>query len=305
MKPLNQSKLNTKWSEFKAYLDRRVSGIMTGIPCLDNYLLGLGCLVNVQGEESSCKSSFGLQLLHHNLLLGHPGLVIDKENGTGRLMLRLICQANKISEKEFLDAPDEMKKVYSEKIDAYRVHIHTEPIIQIEDFVTRVREFDKAYDHQPFTVLFDSIQAADSVDESQRISLEKWVYALDSLKLEMAGRATIIFISEKNRMSFGTQGTGGGKGSNVVDYKPETVLDIKWNESSDTFTIKVSKHRDGLKGTKFELRKVMSQADNPRSFTFLLEETELEATDCALDKKPALGTTFTERKINVVRGDSF
>lgn len=275
MKALKDSKISSKWKDFREFMKRKTVGVNTGISCLDSYLLGLGGMVNIQGETSSCKSVLGLQIVHHNLRRGYPCIMIDKENGDGRVMSRLLCQANKVSDYELRNAPIEDKEKFMATIDPLPMHLHTEPINQLEDLAARIEECWETY-KTPFLVLFDSIQAADFISDDQRVNLERWVYFLDRLKVEYAGKLTVIIISEKNRGSYGVQGTGGGKGSNVVDYKPETILDIKWNEADDTFTVKVSKHRDGIKGAQFHLKKVFSQPSNNRSFCFLLEESELE-----------------------------
>ena len=243
-------------------------------------LLGLGGMVNIQGETSSCKSVLGLQIVLYNLKQGVPCLMVDKENGDGRVITRLLCQTNKVSDYQLKTASDEDKLKFKASVDPLPIHLHTEPINKLEELEERIEDLWNEY-KRPFIVLFDSIQAADFISDDTRVNLERWVYFLDRLKVEYAGKLTVIIISEKNRISYGMQGTGGGKGSNVVDYKPETILDIKWNEANDTFTVKVSKHRDGIKGDQFNLKKVFSDPKNNRSFCFLLEESETEQ-ECAV-----------------------
>lgn len=280
MKSLTESQLKFKWKEYREFMQRKTVGVTTGINCLDKYLLGLGGMVNIQGETSSCKSVLGLQIVHHNLRRGYPCIMVDKENGDGRVISRMLCQANKISDHDLRSASADLKAKYMAIVNDLPMHLHTEPIHKLEDLSMRIEECWETY-KVPFIVLFDSIQAADFISEDQRVNLERWVYFLDRLKVEYAGKLTVIIISEKNRMSYGVQGTGGGKGSNVVDYKPETILDIKWNEVNDTFLVKVSKHRDGVKGAQFCLKKVFSDPNNNRSFCFLLEESEIEK-ECAI-----------------------
>lgn len=278
MKLLKESKLSSKWKDYRNFLNRKTNGVRTGIGCLDAYLHGLGNLVNIQGETSSCKSVLGLQIAHYNLAQGRPCLMVDKENGDGRVISRLLCQANGISDYQLTTASQEEQNKYAKALTNFNLHLHTEPISNIQSLEERIKECWELY-KKPFLVLFDSIQAADFISDDPRVNLERWVYFLDRLKVEYSGNLTIIFISEKNRMSYGMQGTGGGKGSNVVDYKPETILDIKWNEEDDTFTLKVSKHRDGLRGAQFRLRKQFSNPEDNRSFCFLLEESEMESNE--------------------------
>ena len=94
MKLLKESRLSSKWKEYREYCLRRSVGIVSGINCLDSYLLGLGGMVNIQGETSSCKSVLGLQIVLYNLKQGVPCLMVDKENGDGRVITSLLCQTN-------------------------------------------------------------------------------------------------------------------------------------------------------------------------------------------------------------------
>lgn len=197
--------------------------------------------------------------------------MLDKENGDGRVISRLLCQANLLCEDQLRDLSENDRKTASASVDGLPIHIHTEQVDSREILEERLAECWNQY-QKPFILLVDSIQAMDKLTEDQRVNLEDWVYFLDRLKVEYSGKLTILVVSEKNRMSYGQQGVGGGKGSNVLDYKPETVLDVKWNEQSDTFTVHVSKHRDGRRGGKIDLQKVFTQQHNPRSFCFLLEE---------------------------------
>ena len=277
MKPLNETKLNV-YKCRRALQRKERKGIKTGIPSLDRYLLGLGGLVSIQGETSSCKSCLGLQIVHYNLNLGTPVIMIDKENGEGRVVTRLMCQSNKLSEEQLQTSTPVNKEDFLTKIDSMPIHLHTESIMKMEFLEARVKECWEIY-KRPFIVLFDSIQAADMINNDQRVNLEQWVYFLDRLKVEYSGRITIIIVSEKNRSSYGLDGVGGGKGSNVVDYKPETILDIKWAEITDTFWVKVSKHRDGVRGGSFELKKVLTNPDDKRSFCFLLEDVDAQSEE--------------------------
>lgn len=280
MKTLEQSILSTKWKPFHVWLKKKKTELRfsTGIAGLDSYLNGLGNFVNIQGETSSCKSCLGLQIVHANMQKGMPCIMVDKENGDGRVISRLLCQAGKVSEEQLRLMSDNDRLKLEKSVDQFRMHLHTEPIEDHEALRERVAQCYEKYDKQPFMIFFDSIQAADTLTDDQRVNLEQWVYFLDRLKVEYNGKLTVIIVSEKNRAAYGQQGTGGGKGSNIIDYKPETVLDIKWKGQDDNghdsgrFTLQVSKHRDGECGGTFELKKVLSDPTNRRSFCFLLEE---------------------------------
>jgi KaiC/GvpD/RAD55 family RecA-like ATPase len=284
MKPLSESTLHSKWDAFRTHLARRTVGVNTGIKPLDDYLGGVGGLVSIQGETSSCKSVLGLQIAHYNLwTYGTPCLMIDKENGDGRVLMRMLCQKNRLSEDQIKALSPEEREALEETIDPkHRMHLHTESISKHQEFEEQVYAMWELY-KKPFVVLFDSIQAADLILPEQRVNLEQWVYLIDRLKVELAGKATFIIISEKNRSSYNQQGTGGGKGSNVVDYKPETILDIRWNaEEGDKFWVHVAKHRDGQRGGTIKLQKKFSDPNNKRSFCFLLEADDIEREEAEI-----------------------
>jgi len=271
MKALKDTRVSSKRLAYQEFVKRKIAGLKTGIKDLDDYLQGLGGFVNIQGETSSCKSALGLQIIHYNLRKGTPCIMIDKENGDGRVISRLLCQSGRVSDTQLRTMSDNQRDALAAEVFKMDLHLHTEPVDSTDMLMSRIAECWELY-KRPFILFVDSIQAMDRLADDQRVSLEQWVYFLDRLKVEYAGKLTVLITSEKNRVSYGQQGVGGGKGSNVLDYKPETVLDIKWNEGEDSFTVKVSKHRDGMRGGTVDLQKVFSQTNDPRSFTFLLEE---------------------------------
>lgn len=273
MKSLDESLLQTKIDSYKKTRRNRRHGLKTGLKTIDGYLQGLGGLVNIQGETSSCKSALALQIAHYNLRQGVPCVMLDKENGEGRVIDRMVCQANLTYFDKIHQASDSDIAGLLAPVEQLPLHLHIEEIPSTEAVAANVAECWERY-RRPFLLLVDSVQAMDRLSEDQRVSLETWVYFLDRLKVEYAGRLTVMIVSEKNRTSYGQQGVGGGKGSNVLDYKPETVLDIKWNDTDDSFTLKVSKHRDGQRGASFDLEKHQVEAGNPRSFCFRLREPE-------------------------------
>lgn len=273
MRDLNESLLKTRLGSYAEIRRQRGKGLKTGLKGLDRYLQGLGGFVNIQGETSSCKSALALQIVHYNLRRGTPVLMVDKENGDIRVINRMLCQSQRLYEDKLRTIPESGILSLLENLTSLPLHLHTEQILDKDLLIQRVADCWAMY-QKPFILLIDSIQAMDRIADDQRVNLEDWVYLLDRLKVEYAGRLHVIVVSEKNRMSYGSQGIGGSKGSNVLDYKPETVLDIRWNEEDDSFTCKVSKHRDGQRGGSFDLRKSLVEKENNRSFCFLLEEIQ-------------------------------
>jgi len=273
MRSLNESHISQNWDSFKDYLRRRLRGVLTGIEGLDKFLLGLGNIVVLQGDTGCNKSTLALQILHHNLLLGNPGIIIDKENGEGRLRSRLLCQTSKKSETTLLASSDDEILPFAARVAALPLHIYTEALRDFDAIALRVGEAFSRYPNRPLIVLIDSLQALTPVDADQRVNLEKWMYFFDELKVAHNGRLTIIITSETKRAGYGTEdGIGRGKGTNAIEFKAETLLDMRQSEREGEVELLVAKHRDGIKGARFNLEKVLADRNNNRSFVFLMKE---------------------------------
>lgn len=270
MKALNEIKITQNWGAYLKYRSRKIRGVLSGIPSIDKYLLGLGGMVVLQGSTKSSKSTLALQIVHNNLKLGNPCIFIDAENGEGRLRSRLMCQANQVTEIELMGANSDQLKAYRAPLMEYPLYIYTEPIMDQEELALRIKEALDLHPAKPLILLIDSIQAMYPLGEDQRVSLEKWVYFFDRLKVQYDGRLTIIVVSELNRSSYDTAKVGGAKGSNSIEYKAECLLDCRADRDSSDIWVEVLANRDGNKGARFRLEKVMKDPNNDRSFTFML-----------------------------------
>lgn len=270
MKDLKDVKITQNWKSFVAYKNRKIRGILSGIPAIDKYLLGLTGIVCIQGSTKSNKSTLALQICHENLRIGNPVIILDAENGEGRLRSRLLCQANQVTEVDLMSADKATLLNYRSPLMNYPLYIYTEPVMQQEELTTRISECMQMHEGKPLILLIDSIQAMYPLGEDQRVSLEKWVYYLDRLKVEYDGRLTIIVVSELNRSSYDTAKVGGAKGSNAIEYKAECLLDCRADRASSDIWVEVLANRDGEKGARFRLEKVMKDPTNNRSFTFNL-----------------------------------
>lgn len=277
MKALNEVKITQNWKSFLNYRNRKIRGILSGIPALDKYLLGLTGLVVVQGSTKSNKSTLALQICHANLRIGNPCIFVDAENGEGRLRSRLLCQANGVTETDLMAADKEILLRYRAPLMEYPLYIYTEPIMDQEVLAGRIDEAMKLHEGKSLIMLIDSIQAMYPLGEDQRVSLEKWVYFFDRLKVQYDGRLVIIVVSELNRSSYETAKVGGAKGSNSIEYKAECLLDCRADRDSSDIWVEVLANRDGEKGARFRLEKVMKDPKNNRSFTFMLRSvTDIE-----------------------------
>jgi KaiC/GvpD/RAD55 family RecA-like ATPase len=274
VKALAEAHISKNWRAFRRYAEKKLEGIETGIPLLDRYLLGLGGLVVFQGDTGANKSTLALQAAHHNMRKGAPCLMLDWENGEGRIRSRLVCQARGISETDLLTASIEKQRELVMPVMNLPMYLYTDGVQTLEQVVERVAEMDREHNTPPsMTLLVDSLQAATPIDGDQRVNLEKWMYGLDRLKVEYNGRLTILITSETKRDGYesGANAIGRGKGTNAIEFKAETLLDMRETEGG-LVSVVVGKHRDGIKGARFELARELADESNPRSFIFKLKE---------------------------------
>jgi len=280
VKELEQTWIAGQWKRLIEYIDQRVNGLTIGYPVLDEYLLGLGNTVGIQGDTGANKSTLVAQIIRHNCKMGTPAILMDKENSVGRILSRIMCQENQISETVIKTARltnIPKLKEYREPIEKLPLHIHTEKVTDFELVRARIKQLFERYDNPKSAILaIDSFQALNKVAGDDRVSLEAWAYFFDELKLEWKGKLTIINTSEKKMSSFGQEDLNAAKGTNAIPYKNETLLNIQENDSGQ-LEVKVLKNRDGIKGAKFVFNKELMDPNNPRSFTFnLTPEEELD-----------------------------
>jgi KaiC/GvpD/RAD55 family RecA-like ATPase len=272
MRTLEEACIKTNWDSFVSYLDRRVSGIQTGITALDSYLLGLGGVTVIQGDTGTNKSTLMLQIALNQLMQGHPALIIDRENGQGRLRSRLTCQLNGISETDLLVGTREQRLVWVKPVTKLPFYIYTESVSDFVILETRIKEMADLYPEKPLLLIIDSLQALVPVNEDQRVSLEKWLYWADGMKVQYDGRLTILATSEVRRAAYEVkEAIGRAKGTNAVEYKAEVLLNLKEVPDTGEIKVEVAKNRDNIKGATIKLRKVFADPNNNRSFTFCLE----------------------------------
>lgn len=270
MKPLADAHIGNMpgWKSFQQFLAKKQKGLRTGIEALDATLMGIGGVTVIQGETGTNKSTLALQIALHNLKKSVPVLMIDKENGEGRIRSRLLCQYYNKCERSIRAQSIEQLTEMIKPVADLPLYIYTESIKNTEEIAQRVRDLRTSHPQQPAILLIDSLQAMNAIDDDQRISLEKWMYFFDELKVQHDGKLTIIITSEKNRASYGSAEVGGAKGSNSVEYKAETLLDLRMLDNGN-LRLKVAKSRDGARGMEVDLAKVFEDGQ-ATSFTFNL-----------------------------------
>lgn len=267
--------LNHHWASFLSYRSRRLTGIQTGIPALDRVLLGLSGITVLQGSPGSFKSSLALQIAGYQASLGNPALIIDRENGRERFRMRLLCQANAVSQVDVLTCEKARLKELVATVRDWPLYVETEPMRAYDQIGESLKEMERLHPGKPMLLVVDSLQAMPIIANEERISLQNWMGALDQAKLDWEGRLTTIVTSEKRRGAGGEEyeraNLSSGKGSSSVEYKGEIVLDLRRNKQSGNIIVEVMKHRDGAANVAVELQLVLSDPSNSQSCTFRLE----------------------------------
>jgi len=272
-KTLEELSINANWKSFLAFRERKLHGLQTGISSLDKVLLGLSGISVIQGAPGSNKSTLALQIATHNAGLGHPSLIIDRENGRERFRTRMLCQANRISQTQVLTAKQESLNAWVEKVYDYPIYVETEPIGEYDAINALLQELWETH-KKPMLLVVDSVQALPLIEADERLSIQAWMQLFDQAKLDYEGRLNIIVTSEKSRgmggENYDRAKLGAGKGANSIDYKAEQVLDLRQNTENGNLICEIVKNRDGLSGVSVELQKLLANPSNPQSFCFKL-----------------------------------
>jgi hypothetical protein len=138
-----------------------------------------------------------------------------------------LAQENHVSETIIKSASLEQLKKLREPIFDIPFHVYTEQIRSSTELEERIEDMFQMYGvDSKVIVAIDSFQAMDKIDKDDRVSIESWSYFLDVLKLKYQGKLTIISTSEKSKASYRTEELGGSKGSNALEYKNETILNV-------------------------------------------------------------------------------
>jgi replicative DNA helicase len=272
---LNGIRLNTDWDSFLTYRERKLVGIQTGILPLDRILLGLSGIVVIQGSPGVNKSVLAAQIGGYQASLGNPVLFIDRENGRNRFRMRLLCQANRVSQIDVLTCSKDRLRELVRTVNKWPVFVETEPVDGYTEIKEMLERLGEQFPGRPILLIIDSLQAMPALNAEERLSLQLWLKQLDQAKLDFEGRLTIVATSEKRRGENGLEyeraSLSAGKGAGAVEYKAEMVLDLRRNRENGNIICEVVKNRDGQSGVFTELRPVLSNPTDPSSFTFRLE----------------------------------
>jgi predicted ATP-dependent serine protease len=276
MRTLEELAIASDWSSFsKARKRKNNIGISTSIPGLDRYLGGLPGLTVIQGEPGSNKSTLCLQIASSLARKGHPVFMIDCENGKNRLRFRLISQLNQLGQPEVFGGTDEEEQQWEAQLNVLPMFVENQ--LEMTDseqtksgIIDILRQLHGKY-KKPVLFIADSLQALPPFNDDARLNIEAWIKFMDSIKVIADGIVHVIVTSEKRRGTYDAAFKDGGKGSGTIEYKAETVLDLRKDPEKNCIILACTKNRDGEENFILELHKKKSEMGN---FCFLLEEQE-------------------------------
>ena len=260
------------WSDFLSFREGRLKGLGTGIKQLDLLTGGFFGVAVIQGAPASCKSTLALQAALNNAQNGVPTLVIDRENGEGRLRTRILCQVSGLPADEILKCDKDELRGYVKKLQSLPLFIETQASLTPKDLRVYIDEM-MLMTEGPVLVVLDSLQRLPRIEPELRQNINAWLLEIDQMKLDYKGRLVIILTSEKGRPSYGQASLSGGKESGTIEYAGEIVIDMVPYEEQGVISATVVKNRDGVCWESVYLRKVCDGSD--RRFIFELEATEV------------------------------
>jgi len=270
--------LNDDIEGFLEFRKSRLIGQQTGIKGLDNGLLGITGITGIQGHPGSCKSTLALQIAAYNAAKGSPVFFYDRENGFKRLQARLYCHLTKTSWTDMLVSPtEEIMQGLSEHKEVLKLFYSEVKPIDRATIRQNIENLKARHGVLPIFVV-DSIQAAARATmmlagaQDEKAALEMWLEFLDQLKLDYQNKLLIVITSEKTKDKFSGSSLSAGKGTASIAYKSEILLDLDYNEKSNSLNITCVKARDGITNFSVSVFKHLTSPDNEASFCFNLVE---------------------------------
>jgi archaellum biogenesis ATPase FlaH len=261
--------IGQNWETFSDFCEKRVTGVTTGIESFDRVLLGLRSLVCIRGQPKTNKSTLALQISQHFSKKHGSVIYVDRENGRNRLRLRFRCCSENLCESDILGDKDQQQLRIQDRL----FYLSTEKPEEIESDVKEALELYK----KPCLVVFDSLQKLPRIAETRRDSIDAWLGFFEHLVNTYEPNVKVIFISEKNYSGYDNPGLGASKDSNETEYAAHQILDLRLaKDNPDLIICNVATDRDGPPGVEIKFEKVMSDPDNPRSFTYRLKDVFTE-----------------------------
>ena len=268
---LEKKRLGQNPERFLNYARQRIIGVQTGLGRFDSQIHGLRGLVGLVGEPAACKSTLALQMALHHASQGDPVLFVDLENGQSLTSQRILCNVHNESWNTIRVLKDEtLIKLYTglERLPFY----YADSSPGFDDIAKQVEEIAMSYKDKKILLVVDSLQAIQLNLRDLRLSIDEWLVGLDRLKLQYDPNLTVLMTCEKRRGTYGMASKDSAKETGRIEYKSEILLDIRME--NEEIILECTKNRHGPTPLPTRLEKVMSDSNDPFSFTFKLKERE-------------------------------
>ena len=266
---LSKRKLGLDVESFLRHLSQQVVGVETGLTQLDKRLGGLPGLFSIIGEPKSNKSTFALQIAIHNAMIGNPVLFVDQENGKYRTAKRAMCHIYNESWSGLRKMQGLGEKYQGlSKLPLYWHFGKVDP----EDIDGAIDEMLTLHPGKRVLVIIDSLQSVARNLSDLRMSIDQWLLDIEALKLKYDGKVSIGIICEKRRGTYGEAAVDAAKESGRIEYKTEMQLDMR--NSEDQVIIECTINRDGPRGVRVPVSKVLKNINDEKSFCFKLRQEE-------------------------------
>lgn len=266
---LSKRKLGLNIDAFLRSISQTVIGVETGLTRLDKQLGGLPGFWSIIGEPKSNKSTFALQIAVHNAMKGEPVLFIDQENGRNRTERRLMCHLNGESWSSLQKMQGLREKYYN--LSKLPLYFHFGKI-EANDIVQITKEIYEVHPGKRVIVIIDSLQSVARNLTDMRVSVDQWLQDIEAMKLEFDGKISIGIICEKRRGTYGEAAVDAAKESGRIEYKTEMQLDMR--NTDGQVIIECTINRDGPRGVKVSVSKMLKNPQDERSFCYKLRQEE-------------------------------
>lgn len=220
--------------------------LQTGFRELDRALGGGVSIptLAILGAKPKCgKSTLLLQIVSHVVTYGRGyAYLVDQENGTDRLMRRIMCAQASIDPNSLGDSfvPTEPWKqaeaLVTEGALGQRLFVETERRFDYHLIEGRISEISKMAKDEgvPFFVVIDSLQKLPMNLQDRRSGIDGWIRALEDIREKY--KTVIMLASELKRPPQGTSYRPSEialKESGDIEYSADLVLTLDRQEDKE------------------------------------------------------------------------
>jgi len=261
------SKFNEILSITQQSAEKKLTGIRTYFPELDQFTNGLRGIVVLGGPPKIGKSTYSLNIAANVAESGHPVIYCDFENGTEKLSLKILSRLSKFTCAEILTNMNGLRNTLGYESIKERflsigknLFIHRPSLkdvkqdngnlleasnILLEKYVNYIKEELKI--DKDILIIVDSLQKLPSWSMSERRgNIDSWLRAFERTKNSFG--VTFLVISELTRGTYENASIDAFKESGDIEYTADLAIQMKKGEDENhNFAIEMHAvaNRDG------------------------------------------------------------